>query len=309
MLNISIKNAKEFLDLFYKPEIDSHELTKKTKLSLFVLRIDGGRFAYENMKKQLGNAAVTYVFSRTQFDQIRPAQMHESVKKVQDSFRDWSVNDGEGGELFLYCLLETHLNAPKILSKMEMKTAGNDYIKGSDGIHLLSLDNGVFHLIFGESKMIGDSTEKGSSFRKAIRAAFESVKEVETNGIGGEISLVDSNLMKETYDEETLKFLRKIINPSARDVSVYKFNAFGIFIGFEIDISDWNLQEMEDVDFEKKLKEEIRVAVEGKYEYIKEQITAQNLSGYHFYIYAIPFIKNGEINIDTTRKDLIKHIQ
>lgn len=309
MLQKSIKNGKEFLDLFYKPDIDGLELTKKTKLSLFILRIDGGHFAYDDMKKQLGNAALTYVFSRTKIDTIKLENMHEAVKKVQDSFRKWEENEGEGGELFLYCFLETHLGAPKILSKMELKTAGNDYIKGSDGIHLLSLDNGVFHLIFGESKMISDSNEKGSSFRKALTAAFQSVKKVEKNSLGKEIDLVDSNLMKETFDQTTLDYLKKIIKPTAHDDSPKKYNAFGIFVGFEIDIVDWDLQQMSNDEFIEKIKLEIRTAVESKYKHITDQIAKENLSGYHFYIYAVPFIKDKEINIDSIRKDLIKHIQ
>lgn len=309
MLEISIKNKEQFLNLFYKPEIDSHNLTEKTKLSLFVLRIDGGRFAYEDMQRELGNAAITYALSRAHLDGAQQGQMHELVKKVQQSFRNAEVNEGEGGELFLYCFLETHLGAPKILSKMELKTAGNDYVKGADGIHLLQLQDGVFHLIFGESKMLGDSTDKGSSLRKDFAAAFDSIKKVETAGLTREVNLVDSNLMKETYDAKTLEYLKKIIKPSARDESVTKFNAFGIFVGFEIDISDWDLQQMSDIDFEAKLKKEIKEAVEEKYDYIKTQIEEKGLAGYHFYIYAVPFIKNGTVSLDATRKDMIRHIQ
>jgi len=309
MLEKSIKNSTEFLNLFYPPEIDAHELTQKTKVSLYILRIDGGRFDYESMNRELGNAAISYVFSRAKFDGIEASKMHEHVKQAQESFRNYETNDGEGGELFLYCFLETHLNAPKILSKMELKTAGNDYIKGADGIHLLNMGDGNFHLIFGESKMISDSTEKGSSFRKAIADAFKSIKKVETDGLGGELNLVDSNLMKETYADDTLEYLKKIIKPSARDTSIVKANAFGIFVGFEIDISDWNLQNMTDPDFEKKIKEDVKKAVEEKYDYIQEQIANYNLSGYHFYIYAVPFIKNGDISLDSTRKKIIEHIQ
>jgi hypothetical protein len=258
MIDGSIKNSNQFLDLFYPAELDGLEITKKTKLSLFILRIDGCRFAYEDMQRELGNAAVSYVLSRSDYKKIKKSQIHEAVKKVQDAFRNSAINDGEGGELFLYCFLETHLMAPKILSKMELKTAGNDYVKGSDGIHLLSLGDGIFHLIFGESKMSGDSNRKGSSFGSGISAAFESIKKVEKNGIGGEIRLVDSNLMKETYDEETLLFLKKIIKPSARTESITKYNAFGIFIGFEIDIIDWDLQSVPDEEFNKRIKKEIK---------------------------------------------------
>lgn len=309
MLDKSIKNSEGFLGLFYAPEIDKHELTKKTKLSLYVLRIDGGRFDYESMHRELGNASISYVLSRSKFENIEPSKYHEYIKQAQESFRKHDINDGEGGELFLYCFLETHLNAPKILSKMELKTASNDYVKGADGIHLLDLGDGAFHLIFGESKMIGDSTQKDSSFRKAINDAMSSIKKVEAEGIGGEMNLVDSNLMKESFSEDVTAYLKKVIKPSALDTSITKANAFGIFVGFEIDITDWELKNMDDDEFSTKIKSQVKSMVESKYKYIEEQIDLNGLSGYHFYIYAVPFIKNKEINIDKTRKEIIKKLQ
>ena len=157
--------------------------------------------------------------------------------------------------------------------------------------------------------MIGDSTEKDSSFRKAIRDAFDSIKKVETEGIGGEISLVDSHLMKETFSEEVTRYLKRILKPSALDTSMTKANAFGIFVGFEIDITEWDLKNMSEDEFSSQLKSEVKKAVEGRYKYIEEQIEEHNLSGYHFYIYAVPFIKNKETNIDKTRKEIIRKLQ
>lgn len=310
MLKSSIKNGKDFLDLFYKPEIDSHNLTVKTKISLFVLRIDGCHFDYGAMKKELGNAAITYIFSRNKYEEIDKSKMPELIRESQDLFRKADIKQGEGGELFLYCLLETHLGAPKILSKMELKTAGNDYVKGADGIHLLNLGDGSFHLIFGESKMIANDVKgKNSSFRKAIYDAFQSIKKVEKEGISGEIRLVDSNLMKETFSEEALLYLKKIIKPSALENEITKSNAFGIFVGFEIDINDWDLQQMKDGDFEIKIKQDVKRMVEEKYDYILEQIKKENLDGYHFYIYAIPFIKKGNTGIGQVREEIIKYIK
>lgn len=309
MLTPTIKNGSDFLALFYDPEIDGHSLTVKTKLSLYVLRIDGGRFAYEDMKQALGNAAISYVFSRVKYEGMDFHKMHEHVKEAQGLFRKAEAKSGEGGELFLYCFLETHLGAPKVLSKMELKTAPNDYVKGADGIHLLDLGGGKYHLIFGESKMIGDGKEKGSSFREAISEAFKSIKKVEEEGIHGELRLVDSNLMKESFSPEVLSYLKRIIKPSARDKEVIKTNAFGIFLGFEIDICDWNIQHMSESDFESKIRSEVKATVEDRYEYIKKQIDGHSLGGYHFYIYAVPFIKNKSHSIEDVRKEIIEHIK
>ena len=62
---------------------------------------------------------------------------------------------GKLGEILLYLFLENKLDAPKLLSKVELKTSGNQYVFGSDGVHLFQLDNKNFQLILGESKIKG----------------------------------------------------------------------------------------------------------------------------------------------------------
>ena len=64
--------------------------------------------------------------------------------------------DGELGELLLFCFLESQLKAPKILSKLELKTTSGLYVNGADGVHFLKLEDGNYQLIFGESKMYVD---------------------------------------------------------------------------------------------------------------------------------------------------------
>jgi hypothetical protein len=52
----------------------------------------------------------------------------ELSKKARGKFIDYINNKGgELGELLLYCFLESHLKAPKILSKLELKTSTNHY--------------------------------------------------------------------------------------------------------------------------------------------------------------------------------------
>ncbi|MGF3076892.1 HamA C-terminal domain-containing protein [Facklamia sp. P12955] len=89
-------------------------------------------------------------------------------KVARSRFKEYSNNEGELGELLLFCFLEGHLGAPKILTKLEHKTTSDMYVNGSDGIHLLKLDNIHYQLIFGESKMY--KTEQDG-----LREAFNSI--------------------------------------------------------------------------------------------------------------------------------------
>lgn len=309
-LPLSYQHSEKFLDLFYEPSIDAHELSVKTKLSLYVLRIDGGKFDYNAMYDKLAEAAVTYALSRSQYQKhIDEQTISKAVQQAKQRFKSFEGNDGEGGELLLYCFLEAHLGAPKVLSKMDLKTSAEHYVYGADGVHLLSLGDGSFHLIFGESKMISDSKrEKGSSLRIAIADAFGSISEVEAGGSSREVELVDSNVMKESYDSSTLEHLKSIIMPSGRNKSTKKENAYGIFVGFEIDVTDWDVINMTSEEFENKVQAEVRVGVEARYDYILQKIKEYGLEGRHFYFYAVPFLKDATGGILEARRGIVERL-
>ncbi len=56
----------------------------------------------------------------------------------------------------LYTMLEAYLKAPKLLTKLELKTDPNHYVNGADGVHLLRIDDNTFQFVFGESKLYAD---------------------------------------------------------------------------------------------------------------------------------------------------------
>ena len=312
-LKKSFNRPKDFLSLFYH-EIDSFKLTPKTKIDLFILDIDASDFDYSGMIDELGNASVYYAISRARITELKKAAgaEHAMVKEAVTKLRNWEVNDGEGGELLLYCFLESHLNAPKILTKLELKTAGNDYVKGSDGVHLLKLKSGEYHLIFAESKLIPKIT-------KAFYQAFGSIAEFAENKKTFELALVESQLLKEAFDDDELyTFLKDVIKPkqSSSGSSIRRSTAFGILVGFEIDINDLECEEIEDKEFSLLINSRVKAELESSYEYIKKQISTHGLEGHHFYIYAIPFLKRNNrmtskpiTSLGQKRQDIIKEIK
>lgn len=65
------------------------------------------------------------------------------------------------GEMLLYVFMEQELNAPKIMSKIEIDDLGGMICSKSDGVHLLAVENNgqLFHqLVFGASDIYGDLT-------------------------------------------------------------------------------------------------------------------------------------------------------
>ena len=156
VLPLSLMDRGRFLDLFYDPKC--FDIHAKTVMRLYVLRIDGGDFAIKPLFKELVNNSITYVLSRRNLGKLMSdlSRMGEFFRKAQTQFKAPDPNAGEGGELLLYSFLEAHLGAPKILSKMELKTSSEHYVHGTDGVHLLEVAPGDYQLIFGESKMYGD---------------------------------------------------------------------------------------------------------------------------------------------------------
>lgn len=95
-------------------------------MHLHVLRIDGGDFAIKPLFKELVNNSISFVLSRQNLGKLTSdlSRMGEFFRKAQIQFKS-PPNAGEGGELLLYSFLEAAFGAPKILSKMELKTSSS----------------------------------------------------------------------------------------------------------------------------------------------------------------------------------------
>lgn len=300
-MEISLKES-DFLgsfDLLWSKDLDKY---KKNKLNLFVLKINSNEFDYDLLVDMLLDPVIDYSISRQVKDKYknRPATLS---KKAREKFVEYTRNNGELGELLLFCFLETHLRAPKILTKLELKTSTSHYVNGADGVHFLRLSDGNYQLIFGESKTYQD-------IDRAIRDAFKSIynfkngindKGINKSGMHYERSLISDNLFKETFSEEERNFLESLIYPTKyRNFDVD--DAFGIFIGFQIDV-DKTEKEMPTSEFRKLVKLRIDEEVSRCLSNIQQKIIKNNLQGHNFYIYILPFT-----DIDSKRKKIMEDI-
>jgi len=293
---IETKVKESFLDLFYH-DVKNLRLAKSNNLNVFTLKITNNSFAYSELVDLLSNQIYHFALSRTEVEKLENAKEYGTlVKKAKDKLRRYTSNEGELGEILLYCLLESHLNAPKILTKLEIKTAKNDYVKGADGVHLLKVTDNDYQLIFGESKL-------NSDLQKGIYEAFASLSTLlAENKIDFEIGLINSQLIKETSNEELYSFLKKVIIPSAREDNINTDYSFGIFLGFDIDITDSDL-DLSNSKFRIYIREKINKHVEELTNSINFQINKSEFRGYDFHIYIVPFS-----NLKEMRKEIIKEL-
>jgi len=295
MIEQSIK--EDFLDLFYH-ELDGEKLDNGNNLNLFILKVKNNSFSYEELIGELGNKLHHFALSR---QQVRLLKKEDKLKDLIDSakakLRKHTVNEGELGEILLYCLLESHLNAPKILTKLELKTAHNDYVKGADGVHLLKLNDKDYQLILGESKLEAKITA-------GIYSAFDSINTLltEKGKLKFEIELINSELVKETYDQASYEILKKIIIPSAKEDLTNIDYSFGIFLGYNIEITE-SEKKLSNSDFRKQIRLKIKNEVLAALKSINFQLKKPEFTGFQFYIYVTPFN-----DLATIRKEIIKEI-
>jgi hypothetical protein len=295
MIEKSIK--EDFLDLFYH-DLKGQELHNNNTLELFTLKVKNNGFSYDELVSVLGNKLCYFALSRKQIDElIKEERYNDLIKNAKSKLRDHNVNEGELGEILLFCLLESHLNAPKILTKLELKTSSNDYVKGADGVHLFQVSENEYQLIFGESKL-------EAKVNNGISSAFKSIKKfISTKKIGYEMNLISSELIKESYDESNYKLLKKLIVPSAKEEESYLDYSFGIFLGFDTMIKDEH-KSLSNGEFRKIIREQIKNEVVKALESFNFQLKKAEFCGYKFYIYAIPFS-----DLANKRKEIIKLLE
>lgn len=297
LLRTDVQN--DFLNLFSKI-IENEQLENGNTLNLFALKITNNCFSYQNLTEELGNILTTYALSRSVYDELCTQKKYGSlVTKAKEKLRKAESNDGELGEILLYCMLESHLRAPKLLTKLELKTAVNNYVNGADGVHLLKIDDSTYQFVFGESKL-------DANLQTGIYEAFKSINSLLKDGLSKlryEISLVNSNILKETADEASTAVLKKLLIPTENDEDLNIDHSFGIFLGFDIPITE-DERKMKNSDFRTSMNAKVETAVRGVLTTLNNQIKKNEFVGYNFYIYIIPFS-----DLDNTRKKIIEDLK
>lgn len=279
-------NEQKLEDVFFKIEHKENlDLLENNELNIFCLNIVNNKFSYKELFNLLKDNLGTYVLSRKEYQKNPERAISKAIDKlkiVQADSNDPGAG-GELGELILYVFLEYYLHAPKILSKVELKTTQNQYVYNADGVHFYHFDKDDFsyyQLIIGESKI-------KNNYSDAIDAAFNSIVTSKLNDTN-EINLINSEIFKEVFSTEEMEQLKDMIVPKVTDDfnnNVIKNKAFGIFIGFDFKIDNTIplLKQRE------KVKEDLKELAKQVSQDIKSNVIKHNLSGYSFYVYFLPF--------------------
>ena len=130
---------------------------------------------------------------------------------------------GELGELLLFTLLDVYLEAPKILSKVSMKTSPRMPVYGADAVHAQYVD-GELRLYLGESKLY-------QSFKDASREAAESISTA-LNNYEHEFNLIETHINFPEFDDDIADDLIELLNPFSNNSIRNDMLHSPCFIGF-----------------------------------------------------------------------------
>ena len=255
-------------------------------LRLFMLNTENKLFNYDELYEYILPNVVQYVFSRKRLVDIEndPQKQKTIILEALSHLRPIENEKdkgagGELGEILLYLFLEQDLKAPKLFSKVELKTNAQDYIKGSDGIHFKFRKNAkgepIMQLIIGEAKIKND-------LKEGIKEAFKSINTYLTSNIQDR-NLLDTHLMDQFVDEEEARIIKEYITAIPRKP---KETVFGIFIGYSIEYSGTS-DSNDEYDL-KIIEENIKQVLNLRQEIIN-QISKYSVSNYEFNFYFLPF--------------------
>lgn len=309
-LTLRPQDRKRFVALFQP--VEKIEVAAKAKIYLHVLRADSGDFDLQALFDSVVDSSISYALSRSAAKRYFEDPRASTITKVRSKFRFPELKSGEGGEVLLYSFLECHLNAPKLLSKLELKTSGDDYVKAADGVHFRQGESGALEVIFGESKMHGDSAvQAGDSVRTALYDAFSSMAKLRDNSFNTDKWLIEGNILKEAYDAEIVDLLADLLVPKSGSAHSMR-NSFGVFIGYEIDTTSWPMIDLTTEQIEKRINDNARELVVERIDYIRDRMTEHGLGAHDFHFYFVPFLKsvrkNDTFGVAQVREGLAKEL-
>lgn len=178
----------------------TYEITAPVRatLRLHYVRADAsGEPVFDKLAWMLVKYITVYCFTVQKRRGLDELEHNELFMQARDLFRD-TESSGQAGELLIYFLLETVLNAPQALKKMPITTNAKDERKGSDGLHLRwNEKDDLLELIFAESKL-------WASFSSALGDAFKSIeafhssrnKQHEVNAFTATFTLLEEDLRR-----------------------------------------------------------------------------------------------------------------
>lgn len=259
-------------------------MSNPSKVCVFYIDPNNCKFRFRDLKDFIINNIGSYVFSRAQIKRITEMTKNNAAvgaRAMLKFMQKYGANaETVLGEVLLFIFMEQELDAPKIMSKIELDEYNRGVVSKSDGIHLLSLDRSgqPFHqLVFGASDIVGDLSA-------AVDRAFDKIIKIEAHG-DDELRMVESTTQWTIYDPDATQYMVDLMRPQKG--GVYKPDmAFGAFLGYTIQLDK---PETDSQKYRTAVKDQLIKDIAAVQSHITDLIVQNGLSGYSFYFYVLPF--------------------
>lgn len=273
--------ASDFNNVFIEVEQDKDlGLNNNNHIKTFHFNIENNAFSFDALGRYLQKNIGRYLYSRLQLDEFIKNEEQdtialEAIKLLKQKINSRDKLDNELGNIVIYLFLENILNAPKLYTSIEC----GDNILDKAGVHLLTLNNEnlSFQMIFSKSHItnnLRDSIDKVFVDLDALKKSQKSHSK-----------FLETSILNQNFDDITSKKLKNIILPQKRDANISVNNAYGILLGYTIDVE----QNVGNDDYPKNVKNQMIKDLQDNIAYIISKINQIGLQNSSFYIYLIPF--------------------
>lgn len=255
-------------------------LLNNNHIKTFHFNIESNKFSHIGLQRYLLKNKGRYIYSRLQIDEFTTNNeqeiiAHEAIKKLKESgFSDEQLGD-ELGNIIIYLFLEKILQAPKLYTNIECQEVGLN----KAGVHLLKLSgqDKDFQMVFSKSNIAND-------LKESIDNAFKNLSFL-NKSIPNHYRFLETSILTQNFDNATSEHLKNIIIPQKREHETIVNNAFGVLIGYSINID----RNVDNKTFVKNLKEQMIKDLQEQLPYIVTKINDLEMQNSSFYIYLMPF--------------------
>jgi len=261
------------------------DVVNSNKLKLFMLETENKLFNYHELYEYILNNVVMYVYDRRKVSTAnKSSEKYLILNKAIDHLKSVENKKDKGagaelGEILLYLFLEHDLEAPKLFSKVELKTNAEDYIKGSDAIHFkfrkTNKGKTVIQLVVGEAKIY-------EQIKVALSRAFDSINSY-LNDHKQDYFLLDTHLLNQFVDEEEADEIKTYFLQRPRPK---RETVFGVFIGYT---SPYKGENDNNDTYDNNIIDKNKKLVLSIQQTIIDKINEFNISNYQFNFYFLPF--------------------
>lgn len=255
-------------------------LLNNNHIKTFHFNIENNAFSFEALNKYLLKNIGRYMYSRLQLDEFIENEEQdtialEAIKLLKQKVNTTEKLDNELGNIVIYLLLENILKAPKLYTSIECE----DSILNKAGVHLFTLnsENLSFQMVFSQSHIT-------NNLKDSIDKIFEDL-DILKKSQNKHYKFLETSILNQNFDDITSSKLKNIILPQKRDTNISVNNAYGILLGYTLDIE----KNVSNEDCNKNVKNQMIKDLQKNIPYIVSKINLIGLQNSSFYIYLIPF--------------------